>query len=132
MARKKYEPDFNACIGKHDTFGMVYAGMVKHESFKNLSIGEKNMYFYCRIQAKDNTAKQCLFKHGQEYGREYNPETDFVFPASHFEKYGIDRGNGSRWLHALANKGFIKIKEDNSKQKLVNVYSFIDKWKNTS
>ncbi len=132
MGKKKYEPDYNACIGKHDPFGMIYLGMTTHESFINLTPREKLMYVYCRQQINDPKAKQCLFKHGQDYSREYNPKTDFVFPASHFEKYGIDRGNGSRWLHSLAKKGFIKIKEDNHEQKLVNVYSFIGEWKNSS
>ena len=131
LGKKKsdYTPDYNACVGKHDKFGKIYCGMLESEQFKSLTIGERLFYVTCRVQANSEKGRQCLYKHGADYNREYNHETDFVFPSSHLKKYGIDRCNASRYFRRLAEKGFIEIKENNKIRKCVNVYSFTDRWK---
>lgn len=130
--KKKYNPDFNACIGKHDSFGMIYGGMLKHEAFQKMSAGLQMFYVRCRVHANDEKAKRCLYKHAAEYQREYDYKTDFVFPATHLKEYGIDRSNASKMFRELQDRGFIVIKESNQHCKRPNVYSFSDKWKNTS
>ncbi len=129
MAKKKTNPDFNACVGNHDNFGMIYVGMLKHEAFKKLTAGEKLFYVYCRVHAMSERSRQRLYTHGATYNREYNYKTDFVFTNSMQKEYGLDPGNSSGYFHSLAEKGFIEIKENNARQKICNVYSFCDKWK---
>ena len=131
LAKRKndYEPDYRACVGKHDNFGMIYCGMLKSTQYQSLTIGERQFYNVCRAQAQSEKGRSCLYKHGIDYNTNYNHDIDFVFPSSHLKEYGYDRSNASRYFRRLAEKGFIEIKEDNQIRKHVNVYAFTDKWK---
>jgi hypothetical protein len=83
------------------------------------------------VQSKSNRGKSCLYKHKEEYGIDYT-ENCFVFPASHMQRYGIERSNGSNYLKQLIVAGFIEKVENNKAVKKVNVYKFSNKWKNSS
>lgn len=126
--KKKYN-DYFASLNEQDKFGTLYAGMLTHDKFKALSIGAKYFYICCRVNLYKGRA--CLYKHGKEDGTEY-AENDFAFPAAQQADYGIDRSNGAKYIKELEQAGFILRKEQNAHRRKVNVYSFSDKWKNTS
>ena len=126
--RKKKWRDLKASLGDADTFGTLYVSMCKSKAYQNLSLGAKHLYDMCRVHSTSKECKQCLYKHGEEYGITYS-EYDFVFPAAHLAEYGIDRRNAVRYFNELEAAGFIVKKEKNKPMKKVNVYSFSDKWK---
>lgn len=128
--KPKYK-DLYASVGDKDFFGTIYDGMCKSKKYQALSIGAKQFYTLCRVQAKSSHGTSCLYKHGAELGITYT-EHDFVFPASHLKMYGFDRSNASRYFKELIAAGFINIKESNKHMKKVNVYSFSNRWKNSS
>lgn len=128
MKKAKYR-DRMASLVDADTFGTLYDSMLKAESFQNLPIGAKFFYVCCRVQAQSKAGKQCLYKHAEENERKYN-ENYFVFPAEHLRLYGIDRSNARRMFDQLEKAGFVKKIESNQHQKKVNVYAFVDDWKN--
>jgi hypothetical protein len=127
--KPKYKDPY-ASIGDRDYFGTLYDGMCRSKAYQSLSIGAKQFYTLCRVQAKSTHGKSCLYKHSEEYGITYT-EHDFVFPASHLNMYGVDRSNASRYFKELEAAGFIDKKEKNKHIKKVNVYSFSNRWKNT-
>ncbi len=129
--KKQYKADIFASIGKDDKFGMVYDGLYQSKAFNELPLSVKHFYTLCRIQAKSSHGTSCLYKHGKEYGITYT-ENDFVFPASHMRKYGVDRSNGFKCLKKLIEAGFIDKKEKNKHMYKVNVYSFSKRWKEQS
>lgn len=132
--RRQKKPQYKDCFasaGEKDYFGTIYDGMCKSTAYQSLGIGARHFYTLCRVQARSTHGKACLYKHGDEYGIQYN-EHDFVFPAKHLEMYGIDRSNASRYFKELEAAGFITKKEKNKHIKKVNVYSFSDRWKDTS
>lgn len=133
MARKKtnnkYKPDYNASCSLQDNFGMIYESMVLSEAYKSLTIGQKQMYTLCRIQANSEQGRRCLYRHGEQENITYNVKTDFVFPEKHMERYGIKGQNGRKYMKDLIDKGFIVLKEKNSHRRKPNVYSFCSKWK---
>lgn len=132
MSRKGKKPrytDKNASLGNKDYFGTIFDGMLQHPQFKALTCGAKLFYCHCRVQAKSEHGRSCLYQHGKEFGRDYT-DADFVFPASHLEKYGYDRSNASRYFKELEKAGFLIKKEKNQHMKKVNVYAFSDHWKN--
>ncbi len=132
MSKKKHSlfQDFFASAGADDRyFGMIYPGQLQHPKFLALSPGAKYLYVTCRAQARSKAGKAVLFKHREEFGRQY-PESAFCFPSSHLEKYGIGRANASRWFRELEAAGFIRILESNRHQRHCNVYAFSADWKN--
>lgn len=134
MSKAKKKPrytDKNASLGGRDYFGTIYDGMFQHPKFQSLTCGAKLFYCFCRVQAKSEHGRSCLYSHGKEYGITYT-DADFVFPASHLEKYGYDRSNANRYFNELQKAGFLTKKEKNKHMKKVNVYSFSDRWKNSS
>ena len=87
MARKtksKYK-DRNASATNSDNFGTIFDSMCKSNVYKALSLGARHFYTLCRVQARSQLGRACLYKHGKETGREYDPEKHFVFPARHQE-----------------------------------------------
>lgn len=129
--QKKYR-DFNASAKPNDNFGTLFDSMCQSEAYKNLTLGEKQMYSMCRVQSKSPHGRSCLYKHGEEYGRTYDVDKYFVFPAEHMARYGIDRSNGGKWLKQLEEKGFIERVECNKHIQKVNVYVFVNKWQKSS
>ena len=96
MSRKKPKKRYshiNASAKADDNFGTIFVSMCKHETFKNLSLAERNMYVMCRAQSQDKNAKACLYNHAYEFGRQYDLEKCFVFPAKHLEEFGFDKSN---------------------------------------
>ena len=130
--KKSNYHDVNASIGNKDFFGTIYDGMLKSKEYQSLSIGAKQFYTLCRVQSQSPQGTSCLYQHNIKYNRNYEKSKDFVFPASHLLAYGIKRQNALKYFKELEAAGFIITKERNQKQKIVNVYSFSDKWKNTS
>ena len=126
-SRKKSTDKF-ASMSDRDTFGMIYQSMCTHEAFLSLSVGLRLFYMICRVHAQSRDCKQCLYKHGDEFGKIY-PENYFVFPASHSNKYGYKRSNASRMIKDLITAGFIDEIENNKHMKKVNVYAFSSRWK---
>ena len=125
--------DLNACIkGKYNSYGTMFESMCESKAFQNLSASAKNLYMLCRVQAHTNKGKSCLYKHKSENGFEYNHEKDFVFPASHLIRFGVDRSNARKIFNELIKAGFLTKREENNKIHKVNVYSFSDKWKDDS
>lgn len=112
-----------------DTFGTLYDSMLKNKKFQDLNIGARFFYVCCRVQSQSKQGKQCLYKHAEEYKRNYN-ENVFVFPSDHLAKYGIQRNNAPKLFAQLEEAGFIKKLECNNHQHKVNVYTFTDAWKN--
>jgi len=131
MAKKQKYVDLYASVGKNDYFGTVFDGMCKSDAYKNLSLSAKHFYTLCRVQSQSKHGRQCLYKHSEESERNYN-DNDFVFPSSHLKLYGIDRGNAKRYFDELIKAGFVDRKECNKVRKKMNVYSFSNRWKNTS
>lgn len=133
MAKKRKDNrDLYASLDADDrTFTRIYPGMIKSQAYQNLSLGAKHFYVLCRCQAASKEGRQVLFNHGREYGIRYD-ENDFVFPASHLEKFGIRRENSWRYFKELKEGGFIEKKEGNKPLKRVNVYSFSTRWKHSS
>ncbi len=132
MGRKKgakTNRDVNASLNDKDIYyGRLYEGMMKHGSFKKLSIGTRMFYVLCRVQAQSEEGRRCLYAHGKDECRKYNPDVEFVFPAKHLEEYGIRRQNATNYFRELEKAGFImKVEQNNHRQK-VNVYRFIHKW----
>ena len=131
MARRKKKDtrDVYASLDSGDRFfARIYPGMIASKAYQNLSLGAKQFYILCRCQACSKEGRQVLFNHGKEYGITYN-ENDFVFPASHLERFGIKRQNSTKYFKELEKAGFIEKKEENKSLKRVNVYSFSSKWK---
>lgn len=129
--KKKKYCDINACIKPNDNFGTMFVSMCKHEAFKKLTLAERDMYMLCRVQAQDKNGRACLYNHAQEFGRQYNLEKCFTFPAKHLKEYGKDNSNARKILKKLIEKGFLEEIERNKYMQKVNVYAFSDKWKNT-
>lgn len=129
--RKKKYRDVFASVGNNDYFGTIYDGMLQSKAYKSLSIGAKQFYTYCRVQSQSTHGKRCLYMHGKEFNDTYS-ENDFVFPASHLALYGLDRSNAFKYFKELEQAGFIDKKEKNKHIQKVNVYSFSNRWKNTS
>lgn len=135
MSRSKQKKKFHdvyASIKPNDNFGTLFDSMCQSEAYKSLTLGEKQMYTMCRVQAKSPHGRKCLYKHGEEYGRKYDADKYFVFPAEHMAKYNIDRSNGGKWLKQLEEKGFIERVECNKHIQKVNVFAFSNKWENTN
>ena len=129
MGRKKqHKADGNASIKKNDNFGSIYDTMCRHPAYHALSSGAKNMYTLCRVQARSEHGRRTLYKHNEQYGLNYSCEECFVFPAKHMRLYGIDGGNGYKWLQQLEEHGFIKAVERNKTRREVNVYRFCTDW----
>ena len=131
---KKRKTEYKDNMASYDGighYGTLYESMLKSSAYKSLSIGAKQFYTMCRVQAKTSRATASLYKHGQAFNRLYN-KNDFVFPSTQLEEYGIKRQNAHTYFKELIEKGFITVKENNQKQRIINVYSFSDKWKNTS
>ncbi len=131
MKKRKTNSDYTdmtASIKANDRFGMLYDSMVRSEQYQALSIGAKQFFTCCRIQANSKHGKACLYNHGLEDGSTYT-DHDFVFPATHMAKYGYDRSNGHKYLDELIIAGFIDRKENNKHRKKVNVYTFSERWK---
>ncbi len=120
--------DLYASNGTRDHFGMVFGSMAESPKYQSLTLGARQFYTLCRIQARSPEGRACLYKHGEKYGRIYGDRC-FVFPASHQKKYGVDKGNSSRYLSELTKAGFIECIENNSHMKKVNVYAFSTRWK---
>ena len=131
MPRRKRKTNYLDYSGteKNETFGRLYGSVLKSEQYKQLSIGAKYLYCCCRAQESTKEGRQCLFQHGDENGTAYIAGRDFVFPASHLEKYGINRSNSVRWFRELENAGFITVRERNKNRRKMNVYSFSSGWK---
>lgn len=132
MSRKKVQakPDFNASAGEKDRyFARIYPGMLQSKAFQSLTPGARVFYICCRTQASSSEGRSCLFKHGKEFGVMYNPETTFVFPTSHLERYGYKRPNAIKYFRELTDAGFIQVIENNSVRFRVNVYAFASKWR---
>ena len=128
--KKKRKIDYTACVSANDTFDMIYNGMLKHMAFRNLSLGARYFYILCRVNSKGD-GRSCLYQHGKENNTLYT-EHDFVFPAKQQAAFGIDRSNGSKYFKELMAAGFVERKEENKHRQKVNVYTFVDKWRNTS
>lgn len=130
MAKKKrYEQDYCASAEGQDYFCKFYVGMTKHDAFIKLETCAKMMYVYCRVQAISSDGKRALYKHAENEGKRYSPNA-FVFPSSHFEKYGLERSNAAKQLKKLEESGFIKVIERNAHRHKPNVYEFSAEWRN--
>lgn len=134
MGRKRKDrfKDANASVKASDYYGTIFDSMCRSGAYQRLSVGARQFYTICRVQARSKAGRACLYAHGNEFGNTYNPDTYFVFPAKHQEAYGYDRRNGNHYLQELEKAGFIKKIESNNHIKKVNVYKFIDEWKNSS
>lgn len=115
--------------GENSRYGTIGVRMMQSPQFRRLSMGAQRMYVYCRCQAQSKEGTKCLYKHCEEEGTTYSHYTHFVFPAKHMALYGVDRGNGTRWLKELEAQGFIKKVESNKHRQKVNVYAFSTKWR---
>ena len=123
--------DIFASAKATDTFGMIFDSMLQCERFQELRNRTKWMYVLCRVQARSAEGKRALYKHGEAEGKTY-PINAFVFPASHMERYGMLKQNGSKELKELEAAGFICVLENNSHRKMykkMNVYQFSENWK---
>lgn len=130
MSRSNKKPKFKdiyASSKANDNFGTLFESMLKSSQYQSLSIGAKQFYTLCRVQARTKGGTSCLYNHGNETDTSYK-DCDFVFPASHLESFGINRSNASRYFKELVQKGFIEYKERNKHKKNVNVYSFSNRW----
>lgn len=129
MSRKNPKRnDYYAAASADDRFGMVYEGMVTCSRYKGLSLGAKQFYTLCRVQANSKIGKACLYKHAETEGKQY-AEGCFVFPSTHQNRFGVNRQNGSRYFRELINAGFIKLIEQNRHRHKPNVYQFSGKWR---
>lgn len=131
MSKKTKFRDSYASVGNNDYFGTIFDGMCRSKAYQSLSIGAKQFYTLCRVQAKSTHGRRCLYNHGEEFNDTYS-ENDFVFPAKHLELYGVHRANAFKYFRELEKAGFIDKKEKNKHMWKVNVYSFSKRWKQSS
>lgn len=118
-----------ASLKNNDTFGTIFESMLQSEVFKNMHLGVRLFYVYCRVHSRTDECRQCLHEHMKEDSTQYNYDDCFVFPAKHIINYGFDRRNAHRYFKELEQKGFIKRIEKNNHRYKVNVYCFSDEWK---
>ena len=126
----KRKADAYATREPADTYGTIYKDMYTCEAFKRLSPSAKHLYACCRIQAR--SGGKALFKHAEAEGTYYPPERCFVFPRTTAEAFGFSRGHIKELFAELIAAGFIEVLEQNKHRFRVNVYSFSDRWKNSS
>lgn len=140
MAKKKSEKNYDntASTTNEDTYTMLFDSMIKSRAFQELTPNGKVMLLYCRNQKTCKNGRACLYELAKERAKihkddtlinKYMTEPFFVFPSKQLEIYGIDRRNASRYFKELENKGFIKKIECNKGRYKVNLYKFIDAWK---
>lgn len=129
MGKKSFR-DPAAMIGPGDRgrYGTMGVEEMKSPQFRNLSVGAQLMYVRCRCQSQSPEGRRCLYQHSKDVGINYNPDSYFVFPSKHMAQYGVDRGNGSKWIKELIDKGFLERAESNKHRYKVNVYLFSTKW----
>ena len=128
MAAKKNR-DIMASLNDSDrSFTRIYPGLIRSRAYHSLSLGAKQFYLLCRVQACSKEGRAVLYRHGKEFGVEYDTNC-FVFPASHLETFGIRRQNSTKYFHELEEKGFVDRVENNKHMKKVNVYRFSARWK---
>lgn len=132
MSKKYYQRDTRASTNDKDTFGTIYESMLLSDTWQSLKKSTQNLYIYCRVQSRSRAGRACLFKHAREYETKYDSDIEFVFPAKHIEKYGLDRRNFKRGLTELIQAGFLEIVEQNNHRRDVNVYRFSNKWSKKS
>lgn len=126
--KNKYKDPW-ASVAESENFGTLFEGMLKSTQYQSLSLGAKNFYCYCRVQARTRECKSTLYAHGKAQNTSYDEMRDFVFPAVHLREYGIQSSNACKYFKELIKSGFIDKKEDNKHRKKVNVYSFSNRWK---
>lgn len=129
--KQTFKPPYSASCAQGnqlDPFGIVCESMCKTKAFQDLPPSVKVMYVYCRVQSMSVDGRRCLYQHAKQYERTYSTDC-FVFPASHMERFGLDRRNAKKQINHLVNAGFLEIVESNRQQKVVNVYCFSSKWK---
>lgn len=114
--------------GDHKRYGTIGVRMMQSLEFRALTPGAQLMYMRCRCQSQSPEGRRCLYQYSKDVGMDYSPDRYFVFPSKHMAEYGVDRGNGSKWLKELINKGFLEMVESNKHRHKVNVYSFSTKW----
>lgn len=133
MGRKKtIFKDLYASTSENDNYGTLFNSMCKSKAYQSLSLGAKQFYSICRVQARSEHGRRYLTQHAKETNANYSTDRYFVFPASHLSKYGYDRRNSTKYFHELEEAGFIKTVEQNKHtRKQPNVYCFSDKWKDT-
>lgn len=115
-------------MGENDPYGAVYDSMLKSRAYQKLSTGAKAFFTVCKVHARTEEARRCLYNHKSFSNREYD-FYDFVFPAAQLEKYGYDKSNATKLFKQLINAGLIELREPNKPIYKTNVYRFSDKWK---
>lgn len=129
--KKTQKGDYFASAAPVDNFGMVYESMCAHDCYKALSLSAKQFYTLCRVQARSKQGRACLYRYAETEGKNF-ADACFVFPATHQERFGIKRQNGSKYMNELIEAGFVKIVERNAHRHRPNVYQFDSKWKDSS
>lgn len=130
MPKRKTYYDSNAAKDPEgDTYGALFASMMKDSKFQHLSWPARELYTLCRVQAQTKKGIACLAKYNLDKGKEYDIPRCFVFPATHQKEYGLNPRNTTRYFNELIKAGFIERVEANKYTREVNVYSFSPKWK---
>lgn len=127
-----YDKCFCGDDAKDHFFFPLRHSMIIHPAYISLSLYEKNILLCCMMQTQAGDAKATLLKHGNDYNRDYDILHCFVFPDKQMKSYGLEPRHARPALNRLEEKGFIEKIEGNKDRRLVNVYRFSDKWKNTS
>lgn len=145
MARKKSNlpPKWTYKDNPYSKFTMIHADLVLSPEFQALDHSSQYFYYCCRINAVTEEGWGALEKHtresnirmGQDESIDLRYRGDykngfFVMPASHMEKYGYSRQQGSKLMKKLVDAGFVEVVERNKHQQKMNVYRFSTKFKN--
>lgn len=123
--------DCFAALYANDHYGTIFRSMVTSPAYNALSVGAKQFYTLCRVQAQSEEGRRCLYQQTQQTGITVEAGW-FVFPAKHLTECWVDRSSASRWFKELEKRGFIECIQRGKNCFSVNVYRFSDKWKNTS
>lgn len=119
--------DFYAAAYANDHFGTVYESMLISPAYLGLSIGAKHFYTLCRVQARSDDGRRCLYQCAGETGLTVEMGC-FVFPTKHLQKFGVDRTRASKWFKELEKHGFIKCVQRGKNCFAVNIYRFSNEW----
>ena len=136
----KSVPRYLTGSNKNCSWSKFFPDLVQSERFQSMSNPAKLLYWYCRAQNLDSTARASLRKHADEESKllemdfSYwyeNGSPYFVFPEAHCEKYGITGAYRSKYMKELIENGFVQIVEQNKhrfRDRKENVYMLSGLW----
>ena len=137
----KTMPTYLTGTKKNEGWARVFSDVVLSERFQSMSRPAQLLYFFCRMQIADPTARAALYKHAEaeekltgvsheEWKRKSN-DRYFVFPEAHCHRYGFTGAHRSKYMAELQENGFVTTVEQNKhrfRDKKMNVFCLSGLW----